>query len=99
VRCAGEDPGGAHRPFAIEGSGFALLAVKKREEGDGIVLRLLETEGRGKELFLALHPSVRFRRAGLADLTEEIVRELPSKDGRVPVPMGAQEIVTVVLTE
>jgi len=73
-----------------------LLALKQAEDGDGVVVRLVETEGKKVEPTLTL-PHLTVRKAYRTNLAEENQEDLPSTPHGVTVPVKAFGITTVRL--
>jgi len=77
--------------------GVVASAVKRPDEGDGLVVRLFEAWGGRRRAQLRLAGS--FGRAQLADLLERPRRELPLTDpSTLDLELGPFEIVTLLLT-
>ena len=84
-----------------EGSAFVhegravLSAIKRAEDGSGIVCRLYEADGaEGDEV---LRPGFPFAKAFLCDGNENILEELPVRDGTVSVRVPADTVVAVLM--
>lgn len=74
---------------------LVLTVLKLAEDGDGVVARFYEAEGRGAEGRLVLFCGV--ERASEASLLEDELRPLPASGGSVAVRAKPFEIVTVRL--
>lgn len=79
----------------IETPGIALEAVKLGEDGESVVLRLWEAEGRQRQAHLALHPS--FVAVECVDLLEENASSVPLVQHGVTLAFKPFEIVTLKL--
>ncbi|HID10268.1 MAG TPA: hypothetical protein EYP17_03080, partial [Candidatus Latescibacteria bacterium] len=71
-----------------------LLALKRAEDEDGIIVRLMETEGRKTTAGLRLS-FAEVSRAMLTNLVEEDLEPLEVSEGIVQVPIGPFGIATV----
>ena len=82
--------------LGLDGEGVELEALKPAEDGDGYIVRLLETAGRAGKARLSSR-LLEFRGAWLCNATEDNLRELAtSKDG-VDVAVAPYGIVTLRL--
>jgi alpha-mannosidase len=80
----------------LNGEGVELETLKPAEDGEGYIVRLLETAGREVKARLSSR-LLGFRRAWLCNAREDSLREIPaSKDG-VEVGMPPYAIVTLRL--
>jgi len=80
----------------LDGDGVELETLKPAEDGEGYIVRLLETAGRQRKARLSSR-LLEFSRAWLSNATEDNLREIPvSKDG-VEVSMPPYAIVTLRL--
>ncbi|HDI00653.1 MAG TPA: hypothetical protein ENF74_06695, partial [Firmicutes bacterium] len=75
-----------------------LLALKRADDGNGLVVRLVETEGRKTVARLQLS-FTEVSRAWLVNLVEEDIRPLEVSEGTVRVPIGPFGIATVRVKE
>jgi len=73
-----------------------LLTLKRAEDGNGIIIRLIETEGQEVEARLSL-PGLTISKAYRTDLVEENKAELNSTEHSVTVRVGAFGITTIRL--
>jgi alpha-mannosidase len=73
-----------------------LLALKKAEDGDGFVLRLIEMEGRGTRAKVTI-PHLLIGGAFEANLVEEIKGPLFFEPHSVEIVMGPYAIATIRL--
>jgi hypothetical protein len=89
-------PGTPASFLGLSGDGVELETLKPAEDGDGYIVRLLETAGRGGRARLSSR-LLEFGRAWLCNTTEDNLREIPaSKDG-VEAAVPAYGIVTLRL--
>jgi alpha-mannosidase len=89
---AGKDAG---RSFIACWPDFVLTAIKRAEDGRGLVVRGYETRGQAHRVTLRLPREV--RRVQRANLLEEPGEALPVSRGRVSFPCRPHEIVTLLL--
>jgi len=85
--------GGAIR---VEPAHVELVALKRAEDGERFVVRLVETAGRQSQVTLRL--PVPAGGAWRAALTEELSAPLVVHDGTVTLTLGAHEIATVLFS-
>ena len=71
-----------------------LLTLKRAEDGDGIIARIIETEGKRTTCTLTL-PHLIVRRVYRANLVEENQSELPFSERGIEVPLDAFGITTI----
>jgi alpha-mannosidase len=71
-----------------------VLTLKRAEDGDGIILRLIETEGEGLKTRISM-PGLTIRKAYRTDLVEKNISELAYGEHSVVAPMGAFGITTI----
>lgn len=83
--------------FSLVRGEIIPLAIKKADKGEGLVIRLLETEGKQQLAVLSLNPSLGFKSAKLLDLMEEEVADLKIEGDILKLRFKPQEIVTVLL--
>jgi alpha-mannosidase len=81
---------------SVDAPNVVLLALKRAEDGDGLILRLWETEGRETEATIRL-PSLRISKAWETNLVEENGRQLPVREDSLTVPAKAWGVSTVRL--
>ncbi len=74
---------------------IVLETVKQAEDGDGVILRLYESENARTRAVLTLPEGV--GRAYDTDLLENIQRELPVRDGKLELTVMPYEIKTILL--
>lgn len=78
----------------VDGQAALLLALKKAEDGRGVVVRLLETDGRAGVASLRFaHHTIVY--AAETDLVEEDLRLLSCDSRAVEVPLRAHRITTI----
>ena len=73
-----------------------VLTLKRAEDGRGVILRLIETEGKAATATVRL-PLVNVKKATQTNLAEEDQAELPSEPHGVGVPIKPFGIATVRL--
>jgi hypothetical protein len=78
----------------VDAPNILLVTVKKAEDGDGMVFRLVEVQGKETEVTLSL-PFFSIQNASLADPVEEKGRELPHRDHEVQAGLKPFEVVTL----
>lgn len=84
-------------PFAVEGEGVAVEAVKRAEGDDALIVRLWETGARQRTIALRLHSAI--ATIETVDLLERDPQPLQiSPDGHVVLTLKPFEIVTLKLT-
>ena len=80
-------------PFTVAGGSVELAALKRAEDGDGWIVRLVETSGRPTTAVLKFHAPVAARET---DLIERPTGTTFTSRGNVlSVPMGAWDIETL----
>ncbi len=85
---------GSGQMIDVAGEGFVLLTFKRAEDGDGYVLRLMETAGRAHTVRIR-SALLNIKGAELCDNVERPVRRLSVRRGVVEVPAGPRETVGV----
>jgi hypothetical protein len=78
----------------VDQSTVLLLAMKGAEDGDGLIIRLAETEGRGTSVTVTV-PFLEITQAFKTNLVEENEAVLPHDRHNVRVSLPANGIVTV----
>jgi len=73
-----------------------LLALKNAEEGEGIIARLIETEGKNTDVILAF-PQLSANKAYKTDLVENNASEISIGDKSIELSIKAFGIMTVLL--
>ena len=73
---------------------FPELTVKEAEDGDGIILRLIETEGDAVEATVSV-PIIEIDDAYRTNLVEENEEKLPVERNTITVAVGAFGITTI----
>lgn len=94
--CDGEGVESLLSMFSMEGSGIWSTALKKWEEGKGVILRLYNT--RSTENWVVLHAAVPFTAWQETDLLEHPTTESAPIDGGISLKLAPKEIKTVLLT-
>ncbi len=82
-------------PFSISDSSVIPMAIKKAEDKKAVIVRLLETEGKDKEIEIRLNPEFHFKSAKLTNLMEESIKDLKLEKNKIILSIKAQEIVTL----
>ena len=93
------------RPLSPDGTSFldidspnvALVSWKLAEDGNGTILRLLETAGRQTNAVIKL-PHSKVNSAALCNGVEDTLRDIPVSDGMIGVKLQPNEVVTLRLT-
>jgi alpha-mannosidase len=80
----------------IDKPNIFLLTLKKAEDGDGIITRLIETEGKETSVTLTL-PSLVIKKAQQTNLVEENMQQLSFTEHNVVVPIKPFGITTIRL--
>ncbi|MEI6167999.1 MAG: glycosyl hydrolase-related protein [bacterium] len=80
----------------LEACGSVIAAVKKAEQGAGLVVRLQEQRGQSEEVSLSLPRG--FRHAILVNLLERQPKRLAVRQGQVRVTLRPFQIATVLMT-
>ena len=83
----------AHSFCRVDAPNIVLLALKQAEDGDGLILRLWETEGKSTEATVHL-PFIEVAEAWETNLVEENQSSLPSNGSSLAVPVKASGITT-----
>jgi hypothetical protein len=78
----------------VEGSGVVVENWKSAEDGNGSVLRLLETSGAESRAVLRF-PLFRLRRAWLSTAMEDDVKEIPVENSSFEVTLQPHQIATL----
>jgi len=82
--------------IGLDGDGVELETLKPAEDGEGYIVRLLETTGRDNKARLSSR-LVEFRRAWLSSATEDNLSEISVSKDRVEVAVPPYAIVTLRL--
>ena len=83
---------------SLDKKNVALLALKKSEDGKGIIIRLQEIDG--KDSIVSLNfPYYYISKAFLTTIAEEKIRPLPVHKNKVEVPLNKFEIVTIKIAK
>jgi alpha-mannosidase len=80
--------------LGVAGDGFEMETLKPAEDGNGNVIRLLETAGRGGSVRIS-SKLVRIERAWLCNAAEDNEREIPLAGNAIEVALKPYSIVTV----
>jgi len=83
--------------FRVDKENVKILAVKAAEQGEGLIVRLFENEGRATQVEIEI-PLLENMRAVLTDLAERAVRPLACAGNRVTLEIGAFDLATVRIT-
>jgi len=86
----------SHSLCQIHQPNVLLLALKQAEDGDGLIVRLMEVEGKDSEVMVRL-PFLMIKRAYQANLAEENEKVLPSQQHGVVVRVKPFGIMTIRL--
>jgi mannosylglycerate hydrolase len=81
--------------FALESGRLQVSAVKRAQDGEGVVLRLWENDGRKDRAVVRLSPAI--RQAFLCNLNEEVEQELPIRGNRIQLAAAPYKILTLLL--
>jgi alpha-mannosidase len=85
----------AGRSFVACSPDFLLTAIKRAEDGSGLIVRGYETRGQSHRVTMRLPREV--RRVQRVNLLEEVGEALPVSRGRISFPCRPHEIVTLLL--
>jgi len=95
------DLGTTHSFVSLDQGGVRLVAVKEAQDGEGLILRLVEVDGRDAEVRLALDPQLvgAGARATVVDAMERPVEggQAELRDGELRVSLPAGGILAVRL--
>ncbi|MBD3177908.1 MAG: alpha-mannosidase [Armatimonadia bacterium] len=91
----GEDLGLRGSVFAVDEPNVVIDAIKRAEDGPGMIVRLHETSGARTQAKVSV--AIPFESAALVNLMEEDPVPLAVVDGTVSVPFGPHEIQTLRL--
>lgn len=91
----GGTPGTEYSIVGVNRENVILETVKRAEDGDGIILRMYESENALTRAELTVNRP--FSRAYLCNLLEEIQEEVPTDGNKVAVTCKPYEVVTVRL--
>ena len=84
-----------HSFVSVDQPNAVITAVKKAEDGDGLIVRFYDAYDCKSNVTLSVPPS--YTKAYLCDLMEHELRELPIRSGKVVLPVSNFEIMTVKL--
>jgi hypothetical protein len=96
VGLRGSLPATAASFLGVTGDGVELETLKPAEDGEGYIVRLVETAGRGGTSRLSSR-LLEFNRAWLSNATEDKLREIPAAKDGVEVALRPYAIVTLRL--
>jgi hypothetical protein len=80
--------------LSLDGDGVELETLKPAEDGEGYIVRLLETAGHAGRARISSR-LIDFSRAWLCNAAEDNLREMPLSGGGVEVAVAAYSIVTL----
>ena len=83
--------------FRVDRENVKILAVKAAEQGEGLIVRLFENEGRATRVEIEV-PLLKNMQAVLTDLAERAVKPLACTGSRVSLEIGAFDLATVRIT-
>lgn len=89
-----ETVGSNTQPISLSNSNIRFSACKRSHDGDFLVLRVYENQGRAREARIRLDG---FHKAFLSNMNEEVLEELEVSDGSVRIEAGAYKVVTLLL--
>ena len=81
--------------FALDSDRLQISAIKKAQDGKGVVIRLWENDGLKANVRLNLSSAI--NKVFLCNLNEEIEQELPLRDGAVSLDAAPYKILTLLL--
>lgn len=93
---AGSREGGAGTFLEVEPENVMAFTLKRAEAGEGLIVRLIELEGRDTTVRLRL-PAARIVSARRTDIVERDLGALSLRDGAIEVPIAAFGIETIRL--
>lgn len=70
-----------------------ISALKKSEDGDGVIVRLYQTEE--EEIRTELFTQLPIESCAATDLLERTIQELPHEEHRIPITIKSKQIVTL----
>ena len=80
--------------FRVDQENVKILAVKAAEDGEGLIVRLFENEGRATQISLEA-PLLKEIQATLVDLAEREIEPLACRNGALTIDIGAFGLATV----
>ena len=89
-------PAGSGQLINLQGTGFVLLTFKRADDGDGYVLRLMETAGHARSIQIR-SGVLNIRAAELVDNVERSVKSLSVRKGEVELTLGPREVAAVAI--
>ncbi len=92
---AGQGGEGASGSFLeVEPEGVMAFTLKRAEDGEGLIVRFMELEGKDTTARLKL-PAIQVTSARRTDIVERDREPLPVKDGIIEIPVPAYGIETI----
>ncbi len=96
----GPSPATAESVLACDGAGAVITQIKLAEDGDGMIIRLLETEGKKTTARVTVNPALlgkvgSVRRVDLLERDEANVPAATAMDDGFSLPLSAHEIASV----
>jgi alpha-mannosidase len=86
--------GKRHSFFAVDADNVAIETIKRAEDGDGFIIRLVETEGRDGMATLSLPAAP--KKVVETNLVERNIKDLPAPaEAKLTVPVGHYEIKSI----
>lgn len=80
----------------IDDANSIISTIKKEEDGNGLIIRIFDMEGKDKNV--NLRTGMKFGKAFKTDLLEEHVKEIPFSGNGIPLKLSHHSIETVLLT-
>jgi len=81
--------------FALDTERLQISAIKKAQDGKGVILRLWENDGLQADVGLKLSSAI--SKVFLCNLNEDIERELPLRDSAISLSAAPYKILTLLL--
>ena len=81
-------------PFAFLNNDVQFSAFKRSYDGDGYILRFFENQGKTVEASVRLNG---FKRVFLSNMNEEILEEIPLRDGTLNLSVAPYKVITLLL--
>jgi len=83
--------------FSLKSDSAYIAQVKKAEDDDSVIVRIVEGEGKDTQAELKVHPNFKIKSAAETDLLELNPKPLKAGEGSVTLPVGHFEIKTLKL--